>query len=115
MLTIRFQTATQSPTVVQMRPTESTAVGGLSTGAATSTSNRNVSSNVVDLTSDDGRPVADSREISFNKLQGKTFPSLVVVARPHLRVKDSAGNDRGRLDSKVKAVLMHVPTKFTEW
>lgn len=30
----------------------------------------------------------DSREVSFNKLSGKTFPSLVVLARPHLRPKD---------------------------
>lgn len=95
-----------------MRPTESTAVGGLSTGSSVKSQS---ASTVVDLTADDGRPLADSREISFNKLQGKTFPSLVVVARPHLRVKDSSGGDRGRLDAKVKAVLMHVPTKFTEW
>jgi hypothetical protein len=49
---------------------------------------------VVDLTDDDGKPsstnVADSREVTFNKLSGKTFPSLVVVARPHLRIKDMA-------------------------
>lgn len=94
-----------------MRPTESTAVGGLSTGGSKSPAK----GNVVDLTNEDGRPAADSREISFNKLQGKTFPSLVVVARPHLRVKDASGGDRSRLDAKVKAVLMHAPTKFTEW
>lgn len=70
---------------------------------------------VVDLTTDENRPLADSREISFNKLQGKTFPSLVVVARPHLGIKDVSGGDRSKLDSKVKSVLMHVPTKFTEW
>lgn len=49
---------------------------------------------MVDLTDDDGKPsstnVADSREVTFNKLSGKTFPSLVVVARPHLRMKDMA-------------------------
>lgn len=53
---------------------------------------------VVDLTDDDGKtpsssamaaPVtADSREVLINKLSGKTYPSLVVVARPNLRVKD---------------------------
>ncbi|XP_044750190.1 uncharacterized protein LOC123310673 [Coccinella septempunctata] len=69
---------------------------------------------VVDLTSEDNRNQADNREISFNKLQGKTYPSLVVVARPHLRVTDLAV-DRPKLDSKVKSVLMHPPTKFTEW
>lgn len=49
-------------------------------------------------------------------LTGKTFPSLVVVARPYLRAKDSAvPSDRSSLDSKVKSVLMHTPMKFTEW
>lgn len=78
-------------------------------------SNAQSNATVVDLTSDEGRSLADSREISFNKLQGKTFPSLVVVARPHLRIKDASGVERGKLDSKVKSVLMHAPTKFTEW
>ena len=68
----------------------------------------------IDLTGDDGRALPDSREVSFNKLQGRTYPSLVVVARPHLRVKDLAA-DRGKLDVKVKSVLMYPPTKFTEW
>lgn len=90
-----------------IRPTESTAVGGLATGKPPP---------IVDLTTDDGRPAPDSREVSFNKLQGKTFPSLVVIARPHLRTKDlSSVNDRAGLDAKVKSVLMHTPTKFTEW
>lgn len=69
---------------------------------------------VVDLTADDSRPLADTKEVSFNKLQGRTYPSLVVLARPHLRVKNLTG-DRTRLDAKVKAVLMYPPTKFTEW
>ncbi|XP_044727115.1 uncharacterized protein LOC123290836 isoform X2 [Chrysoperla carnea] len=90
-----------------IRPTEGTAVGGLATGKPPP---------IVDLTTDDGRPAPDSREVSFNKLQGKTFPSLVVVARPHLRAKEVASvNDRPALDAKVKSVLMHTPTKFTEW
>lgn len=47
---------------------------------------------------------------------GKTFPSLVVVARPHLHAKEAAAaNDRSVLDTKVKSVLVHTPTKFTEW
>lgn len=79
------------------------------------TTNKEVS-DVVDLTSDEGnKPQADSKEISFNKLQGKTFPSLVVVARPHLRLKENSHSDRSKLDAKVKSVLMYVPTKFTEW
>lgn len=40
------------------------------------------------LFSDEGKSnLADSKEVTFNKLSGKTFPSLVVVARPHLRLK----------------------------
>ncbi|CAH1368360.1 unnamed protein product [Tenebrio molitor] len=88
------------------RPTESSVEGGLSMGGKPSKS--------IDLTGDDGRALPDSREVSFNKLQGRTYPSLVVVARPHLRVKDLAA-DRGKLDVKVKSVLMYPPTKFTEW
>lgn len=97
--------------VTNVRPSEATAIGGLLTGSATKTTA------IVDLTKDDGnKNVADSREVSFNKLQGKTFPSLVVVARPYLRSKDStAPSDRTTLDSKVKSVLMHTPMKFTEW
>ncbi|KAJ3653324.1 hypothetical protein Zmor_012581 [Zophobas morio] len=87
------------------RPTESNVEGGLSMGKP---------SKSIDLTGDDGRALPDSREVSFNKLQGRTYPSLVVVARPHLRVKDLAA-DRGKLDVKVKSVLMYPPTKFTEW
>lgn len=107
--TRQTKSITNSPAVTT-RPNESTAVGGLV--AAKTTGNNSV----VDLTSEEVRTTADTREVSFNKLQGKTFPSLVVVARPHLRVKDTpGGGDRSRLDAKVKAVLMHPPTKFTEW
>ncbi|CAH0602864.1 unnamed protein product [Chrysodeixis includens] len=97
--------------VTNVRPSEATAIGGLLTGSATKTTA------IVDLTKEDGnKNVADSREVSFNKLQGKTFPSLVVVARPYLRAKDTAPpSDRSALDSKVKSVLMHTPMKFTEW
>lgn len=52
--------------VTNVRPSEATAVGGLLTGSATKTTA------IVDLTKDDGnKNVADSREVSFNKLQGK--------------------------------------------
>ncbi|XP_066251450.1 uncharacterized protein row isoform X3 [Euwallacea similis] len=97
--------ATGSPNA---RPTENNVEGGLSAGTTVKPKA------IVDLTSDDGRPLPDSREVSFNKLQGKTFPSLVVVARPHLRVVN-VNADRTKLDSKVKGVLMYPPTKFTEW
>lgn len=100
-----------------VRPSENTSIGGLSVGDAT-----RQRKDIVDLTRDDegkgggaaSGGGADSREVTFNKLQGKTFPSLVVVARPTLHVKD-APNDRPALDAKVKAVLMYSATKFTEW
>lgn len=98
-----------SSSTVSVRPTEATVIGGLAGEKSTA------NNSVVDLTSEEVKTTADTKEVSFNKLQGKTFPSLVVVARPHLRVKDSIGTDRSRLDAKVKAVLMHPPTKFTEW
>lgn len=94
------------------RPSESSAIGGLTVGSTKK-------KDVVDLTKDEGPSVikmtADSREVTFNKLQGKTFPSLVVVARPTLKAKDSNINDRPALDAKVKGVLMHSATKYTEW
>ncbi|XP_049774602.1 uncharacterized protein LOC126162254 [Schistocerca cancellata] len=76
---------------------------------------------VVDLTCDDSPSEipADTREITFNKLIGKTFPSLVVTARPSIRVKEvtavQLSEDRTELDKKVKKVLMFTPTKFSEW
>lgn len=100
----------QSPSAVPstFRPTENTSIGGLSVGEK--------KKEVVDLTKDDAvtKLPPDSREVTFNKLQGKTFPSLVVVARPSLKVKENT-NDRPVLDAKVKGVLMHTATKFTEW
>lgn len=108
----RAKLPTQSgPAIVPstFRPTENTSIGGLSVGDTKKLP-------VVDLTKDEpnNKNAADSREITFNKLQGKTFPSLVVVARPSLKVKDNV-NDRPALDAKVKGVLMHTATKFTEW
>lgn len=100
--------------VIPFRPTETTSIGGLSVGD-TSRNKRDI----IDLTKDDilspaskGGP--DSKEVMFNKLQGKTFPSLVVTAKPSLRQKDTT-KDRSVLDAKVKCVLMHSATKFTEW
>lgn len=99
------------PTDKPLRPSENTAVGGLTIGETKK-------KEIVDLTKDEpvgAKAPADSREVTFNKLQGKTFPSLVVVARPTLKVKDTNINDRPALDSKVKSVLMHTATKYTEW
>lgn len=75
------------------KPNEISSVGGLVIGA-------------------DGKDAKnDGKEI---KLQGKTFPSLVVLAKPWLKVKDMSST-RSKLDSKVKLVLMLTPNKFTEW
>lgn len=96
---------------VAYRPSEGNAVGGLTVGETKK-------KEVVDLTRDEpasSKLAADSREVTFNKLQGKTFPSLVVVARPTLKIKESNINDRPALDAKVKSVLMHNATKYTEW
>ena len=102
------------PATVNVKPGENTATGGLQIGTDATKKKDSV---VVDLTKDEttGRVAADSREITFNKLQGKTFPSLVVTARPSLRVKENVAADRASLDTKVKNVLMHTPIKFTEW
>nr|CAD7589831.1 unnamed protein product [Timema genevievae] len=113
------------PSITMPRPTESNSVGGLSAGSNKPKSAPPGSAPIVDLTDDDTRPTgsgnvaADSREVTFNKLSGKTFPSLVVVARPNLRVKlipqSTVTQERTELDTKVKSVLMFTPTKFTEW
>lgn len=51
--------------VTNVRPSEASAIGGLSTGNTAKTTA------IVDLTKDDGnKNVADSKEVSFNKLQG---------------------------------------------
>lgn len=76
------------------RPSEITSVGGL----------------VIDAESKDKGKSAEKE----GKLQGKTFPSLVVLAKPWLKVKDMSAT-RSKLDSKVKLVLMLTPNKFTEW
>lgn len=92
------------------KPNESAAIGGLCIGEK--------KKEIVDLTkeeSDKNKLAADTREISFNKLQGKTFPSLVAIARPMLKGKEINSNDRSELDSKVKSVLMHNAATFTEW
>uniref|UniRef100_A0A182PR76 C2H2-type domain-containing protein n=1 Tax=Anopheles epiroticus TaxID=199890 RepID=A0A182PR76_9DIPT len=102
---------------ISVRPNESNSIGGLQVGAEKDKKKIIPEpSAVVDLTKEDSsKPSADSREISFSKIQGKTFPSLVVLARPSLRVVDKAVTDRPQLDAKVKNVLVHPAPKFTEW
>lgn len=102
---------------ISVRPTEFNSIGGLQIGTEKDKKKSTQEpAAVVDLTKDDsGKPSADSREISFSKIQGKTFPSLVVLARPSLRVAEKAVTDRPQLDAKVKNVLVHPAPKFTEW
>ncbi|XP_037817574.1 uncharacterized protein LOC119607647 isoform X1 [Lucilia sericata] len=85
----------ESPPAPNFRPSEDSAVGGLIIGS-------------------DGKDGKNAKENKETKLQGKTFPSLVVLAKPWLKVKDMSAT-RNKLDSKVKLVLMLTPNKFTEW
>lgn len=62
----KISTISVGPTV---RPSELTAIGGLSVGETSASTSKKLKE-VVDLTKDDGGKVtADSREVSFNKLQ----------------------------------------------
>ncbi|XP_018407608.1 PREDICTED: uncharacterized protein LOC108783520 [Cyphomyrmex costatus] len=92
-------------------PTEHTSIGGISIG------NKNTASEQID---DSKKHLPDGREYTFNKTTGgRTYPSLVVIARPNLRNKEitpqSAQKERQALDAKVKNVLMFSATKFAEW
>ncbi|XP_024946779.1 uncharacterized protein LOC107273670 isoform X2 [Cephus cinctus] len=93
------------------RPTEHTSIGGIAVG------NKNAASEQIE---ESKKNQPDGREVTFNKMNGgRTFPSLVVVARPNLRSKDIAPQiaqkERTELDMKVKSVLMFSATKFAEW
>ncbi|XP_026293771.1 uncharacterized protein LOC113217881 isoform X3 [Frankliniella occidentalis] len=94
-----------------LKPTENNSVGGLSAGNP----NRKIMQDEVKNMASG----PDSKEVTFNKVSGKTFPSLVVLARPHLRVRDmtqaKTNQERALLDAKVKSVLMYSATKFSEW
>lgn len=79
------------------RPAEVNSVGGLVVGST-----------------DESKDSKDGKETKDNKMQGKTYPSLVVLAKPFLKIKDMAAT-RSKLDSKVKLVLMLTPNKFCEW
>ncbi|XP_015432341.1 PREDICTED: uncharacterized protein LOC107188550 isoform X2 [Dufourea novaeangliae] len=93
------------------KPTEHTSIGGISVG------NKNAACEQID---ESKKNLPDGREVIFNKMNGgRTFPSLVVIARPNLRTKDIAPQiaqkERSELDIKVKSVLMFSATKFAEW
>nr|XP_012142642.1 PREDICTED: uncharacterized protein LOC100881864 isoform X4 [Megachile rotundata] len=93
------------------KPTEHTSIGGIAVGSKSS---------ACDQIDESKKNHPDGREVTFNKMNGgRTFPSLVVVARPSLRTKDIAPQiaqkERSDLDMKVKSVLMFSATKFAEW
>ncbi|XP_017487415.1 PREDICTED: uncharacterized protein LOC108375777 [Rhagoletis zephyria] len=88
--------ATPATPPANFKPSEISSVGGL----------------VIGTDGKDGKDGKDQGKET--KLQGKTFPSLVVLAKPWLKVKDMSST-RSKLDSKVKLVLMLTPNKFTEW
>ncbi|KAI4481592.1 hypothetical protein M0802_013912 [Mischocyttarus mexicanus] len=98
-------------TTLNFKPTEQTSIGGISVGL------KNTASEQIDETK---KNLPDGKEFTFNKMTGgRTFPSLVVVARPNLRTKEIispvATKERSELDIKVKSVLMYSATKFAEW
>ncbi|XP_012059146.1 PREDICTED: uncharacterized protein LOC105622337 [Atta cephalotes] len=97
--------------VTKTTPTEHTSIGGISIG------NKNTAIEQID---ESKKNLPDGREYTFNKTTGgRTYPSLVVIARPNLRNKDTppqvAQKERQALDAKVKNVLMFSATKFAEW
>lgn len=117
--TINATTGTTTPTVTATtttrlaitKPTEHTSIGGISVGS------KNAACDQID---ESKKNLPDGREVTFNKVNGgRTFPSLVVVAKPNLRTKDIAPQvaqkERSELDIKVKSVLMFSATKFAEW
>lgn len=91
---------------------------------STSESDKNC---IVDLTEEDNvddipDPVAsraDTKEVTIAKNAEKTFPSLVVVARPFLAPKEFTNQqitlERNALDERVKQMLTLPPPQFTEW
>ncbi|XP_035744018.1 uncharacterized protein LOC118451481 isoform X2 [Vespa mandarinia] len=111
---LRIKTVNKSQgnqTTLRSKPTEQTSIGGISVGI------KNTACEQID---ESKKNLPDGREITFNKMNGgRTFPSLVVVARPNLRTKEIipqvALKERSELDIKVKGVLMYSPTKFAEW
>ncbi|XP_034950056.1 uncharacterized protein [Chelonus insularis] len=101
----------QHVTNLKVRPTEQTSIGGITVGIK----------NAKNSTEDDGKKnQPDGREIALNKINGtRTFPSLVVFARPALSTKNIttqiASQERNDLDMKVKSVLMYSAQRFAEW
>ncbi|XP_033209365.1 uncharacterized protein LOC117168099 isoform X3 [Belonocnema kinseyi] len=111
---LRIKTVNKQPTQLAQhptRPTEDTSIGGIAVGSKHA---------VGEHIDESKKHLPDGREITFNKINGgRTFPSLVVVARPNLCTKNVtpqfAQKERQDLDLQVKSVLMYSATKFAEW
>ncbi|XP_011867897.1 PREDICTED: uncharacterized protein LOC105562025 isoform X2 [Vollenhovia emeryi] len=112
MTNIRVKTvAKQTANQPAVKPTEHTSIGGIAIGSKSSASEQ---------IEEAKKNQPDNREFTFNKTTGgRTFPSLVVVARPNLCNKEVTSQisqkERQSLDAKVKNVLMFSATKFAEW
>ena len=90
----------QQPRLI--RPATAAATGG--GGGRTTARNPTV----VDLDLD----LDQSKRSGNDKV--RQFPALTVTARPQKVAANLAGK-RGELDTKVKALLVQAPAKFTEW
>ncbi|XP_043288615.1 uncharacterized protein row [Venturia canescens] len=112
--TLRVKNVNKPPVQVHnttIWPSEQTSTGGIAVGSKNA---------AADQIEESKKNLPDGREVTFNKLNGgRTFPSLVVVARTHLRTKDISSQvsqkERSDLDLRVKSVLMYSATKFAEW
>lgn len=109
-MTVAVTPTSASTRIAIAKPTETTSIGGILIGKTTA----------HEQIEETKKNLPDGREITFNKMNGgRTFPSLVVVAKPNLRMKDIttqiAQKERTELDMKVKSVLMFPATKFAEW
>lgn len=103
--------SSSSSAKINNRPTEQTSIGGIAIGVKNSTN---------EAIEESKKNQPDGREIAFNKANGgRTYPSLIVVARPGLHSKEIsptiASKERAELDAKVKSVLMFSSTRFAEW
>ncbi|XP_066594901.1 uncharacterized protein row [Prorops nasuta] len=111
LLNIKPKPVTAKSTSQPIWPTEQSSIGGIAVGST------NLACEQIE---DSKKNLPDGREVTFNKMNGgRTFPSLVVVARPYLRTREIsttvAQKERSELDIKVKSVLMFSATKFAEW
>ncbi|XP_025159668.1 uncharacterized protein LOC105187905 isoform X3 [Harpegnathos saltator] len=109
---LRIKTVSKQQIASQstVKPAEHTSIGGIAVGCKAT----------ADQIDDTKKNQPDGREFTFNKTAGgRTFPSLVVVARPNLHNKDVSPQitqkERSELDVRVKSVLMFNATKFAEW